>query len=140
MIRDTVRVETLHIEMHSPDALRLLLMTREGAAQAHVELSAAESAALPHVAAICGHAPSCPGRVEVLTNLLVRVLTSLGRQRPAVIVRPGDRPVFWLHVPGATPLELELSRIDALVLLVSERTDVAVEIIGAQEGQRTPTV
>lgn len=128
MIPGTTRVETLHITSTSSDSLRLLLTTAEGAAQACVELSPAEAAALPHVASVCGHAAHCPGRVDLLTNLLVRTLEALDRQRPVIVVRPGDQPAFWLHVAGTTqPVELELTRLDALALLISEHTEVAIE-------------
>lgn len=105
-----------------------MLTTAEGAAQASVELSPAEAAALPHVASVCGHASNCPGKVDLLINLLVRMLAALDRQRPVVVVRPGDQPAFWLHVAGAAPpVELELTRLDALALLISEQTEVAIE-------------
>ena len=125
----TAPAEPLAIDVAHDATLTMTLSTASGAAYARATLSPAERAALPHCAALWGHGRQCPGRLDVLRGALDRCLDALDAAPPVIIVRPGDRPAFWLQVASAcgTRREVEIGLLDAVALLLGDDPRVAIE-------------
>lgn len=96
----------------------------------HVPVPRTAMAALPHLAALHGHASGCrAGKGDVHVGLLKRSLRASGSWPLCVVVRPGDTPAFWLRVVREDgPVDVDLGILDAAALLMSRQVPVVVDL------------
>lgn len=109
------------------DPVVLLLEVDGRDVPVELPLSPREARSLRLLSALHERDPHPHATRAVHVDLLVRVLEVGGEWQPRVIVRPGPTPAFWLRMErGGDAREVDMSSLDAIVLLLSSRVPVLV--------------
>jgi hypothetical protein len=108
--------------------LQLLLAAGGDRLRVDIDVPPATGRALHHLIALHGHQRGCPAAApSVLVDLLCRCIGAQDRT-PALIVRVGQAPGFWLRPDlGQDGCDLDVNVLDAFCLLASQRFPLLLE-------------
>jgi hypothetical protein len=121
----TAPADVLGIDIDRDLTLTVSLSTASGTAYARTGLTPAERAAIPHLNAMWGPVDQVACHADVVRGMLRRAISALGYGPPVVVVRPGD---LAPAAAGRPDQRAGVGILDAVALLLGDRTGVAVEV------------